>query len=988
MTTRKDANGPRAGMWQSRWWQPRWWRPRRQGDEAFGEEIRAHLEIEAERLVAEGMAADEARAAARRAFGNVTLVRERYYASRRVMWLDDLRTDVRQARRTLLRHPGFALVAILTLAFGIGANTAIFSVVHAVLLRPLPFKDADRLVRIAEIAPAPAAPAALASPSPNTSKGTSTNTIKSSNSNAVSPGNSSSPIAAPPRQMAPLNVSDLAALQAQTRTLSHIGVHLSTMVTMTGTDGLIRVLGVRLSPSLLSMLGAQTAVGRTFDARDERAGAEPVVMIGHAMWQRHFSGAPDVIGKRLVLDGSAYTIAGVMTRGFQFPDRNTQFWLPYVPATSGPAMRQRMPFTARLKDGVSLAAASAEINSLLPRLRGDASTAATAPPRFTLVPLLELQVAPFRPVLYVLAAAVAIVLLIACVNVTNLLLARTAARQRDLAVRRALGATRGRLARAALTESAMLALIGGAAGVALAFGGVRVLRTLGMALAPRDMGPGFRIPRIEDIGIDTPVLVFTAAIAVIVAVLTGLAPALRESRALPIGALRHTSSSAISGFNLMRRHGLHGLLVVAEIGMAVTLFVGAALLMHSFVKLSRVDPGYDPSGVMTFRITLPGERTDDQRKAFAAALAARFHSLPGVVSAGYAESLPTVRLGRLATLSATQPPRPSPKPGPGPGPGLPVAPVREWAPGERPDTRLVSKDYLKTMGIRVVAGRGLRDDDGSGQPPVLLINQALARTGFLGANPIGTRIYVSGPVTFDPRMLDPTREAPQPWEIVGIVNDVHQGDASEEAGPQIFVDYRQLPGPSGPPGSPMYFVVRTEAVPGDAAAADLAAVVTSSIRPFARQLDPLPLIEAVEPMTQLVASSIARPRAYTTLMGVFAAVAVVLAAIGIYGVMAYAVVRRTHEIGIRMALGAERGRVLRLVLGQSLLLTTIGIIAGLMGAAAVTRYLEGFLFGLTPLDPPTFAAASLAFACIATIAALVPARRATQVDPLIAIRTD
>ena len=550
----------------------------------------------------------------------------------------------------------------------------------------------------------------------------------------------------------------------------------------------------------------------------------------------------------------------------------------------------------------------------------------------------------------------------------------------------------------------MLALIGGAGGIVLAFGGVRLLRTLGMALAPRDMGPGFRIPRIEDIGIDATVLVFTAALALVAAVLTGLAPALRESRALPIDALRNTTSSEMSGFRLMRRHGIHGLLVIAEIGMAVTLFVGAALLMHSFVKLSRVDPGYDASGVMTFRVTLPPDRTDDQRKAFAAALAARFQSLPGVTSAAYAESLPTVRQGRLATLSATPPAAPPPRRGPasspGPGPAARpgaagAAPVREFVPGERPDTRLVSQDYLKTMGIRVVQGRGFRDDDRDGQTPVMLINQALARTGFLGANPIGTRIYVTGPVTFDPRILDATRDAPQPWEIVGIVNDVHQGDVSEEVSPQIFVDYRQLPGPSGPPGSPMYFVVRTEtngaiASAGDASGspASAASAVTSNIRPFARQLDPLALIEEVEPMTQLVASSIAGPRVYTTLMGVFAAVAVALAAIGIYGVMAYAVVRRTREIGIRMALGAERARVLRLVLGQSLMLTTIGIIAGLMGAAAATRYLEGFLFGLTPLDPATFAAASVAFAIVATIAALIPARRATQVDPLIAIRTE
>jgi putative ABC transport system permease protein len=607
------------------------------------------------------------------------------------------------------------------------------------------------------------------------------------------------------------------------------------------------------------------------------------------------------------------------------------------------------------------------------------------------VPLLDLQVAPIRPLLYVLAAAVGLVLLIACVNVANLLLARTAARQHELAVRRALGASRGRLIRAAMTESILLALIGGAAGIALAFGGVRLLRTLGTALAARDMGPGFRIPRIEDITIDAPVLIFTAALALIAAIVTGLAPALRESRALPVDALRNTTtSSPVSGFNLMRRHGMYGLLVIAEIGMAVMLFVGSALLMHSFVKLSRVDPGYDPSGVITFRVTLPAGRSDDQRKAFAADLVARFRELPGVTSAAFAESLPTVRQGRLSILSMTAPAAPSPRPtGPAAAPAPPPpAAAREYVPGERPDTRLVSREYLKTMGIRVVQGRGFQEGDDAGQQPVMLINQALARTGFLGANPIGTRIFVGGPVTFDPRILDPTRAAPGPWEIVGVVDDVNQGDLSEEATPQIFVDYRQLPGPSGPPGSPLYFAVRTGAAATSNDAAASVAAVTSSIRPFTRQLDPLALIEDIEPMTQLVASSIAGPRFFTTLMGVFAALAVALAAIGIYGVMAYAVVRRTREIGIRMALGAGRARVLRLVLGQSLLLTTIGIVFGLMGAAAASRYLEGFLFGLTPLDPATFAAASLAFAAIATLAALVPARRATRVDPLISLRAE
>jgi predicted permease len=841
-------------------------------------------------------------------------------------WLDDMQRDVQYAVRTLRRTPGFTAVAVLTLTLGIGANTAMFSVVNAVLLRPLPYKEGGRLVRIF--------------------------------GNVSAAGSSSGPA----RRVPSVSVSDLAPLRAQTQTLSHITFYLPLSSTLTHPDGAIKLEGMRVLPDTFPMLGARALVGRTFESGEALAGADAVLILSHATWQRYFGGKADILGQSLTLDGRAYAVVGVMPPDFQFADPQVQFWVPFVPADFP---RIGGSPIVRLKDGVSMQTATAEVTTILQQLSANRPATGPQPPGpsgYELVGLQDLLVAPVRPALIILAGAVGFVLLIACVNVANLLLARSAGRQREIAVRLAIGAGRGRLIRQALTESVLLALVGGIAGTALAFGGVRLLQTLGAGLPRRDLGGlGVGLPRLDEIGIDATVLAFTLGASVVTGVLFGLAPAIRQSRPSPMDTLREGAGSATSGFNLFRGNRMQGLLVVAEIAMAMILFVGGGLLIHSVVNLSQVDPGYDPTHLLTAQVSLPrGRYAGAQLSAFADNMAAQLQRLPGVRAAGYARQLPMVRM-RQITLLRTTPDMPNPMPAPPPFDGRQLPQV--------PDTRVVSRDFLKAMGVRLIAGRAFGENDGTGQPQVMLVNRTLARSGFLGDNPVGRQIYALGRA---------------PWEIVGIVEDVRQFDLDQDPDPQVFIDYRQeppQPSPAmalGPPPAP-YFAVRTTAEPLS---------VTSSFRGVVRQLEPQATVDNIATMEQLVSNSMSRPRLYAVLLGIFAGVAVALTVIGIYGVMAFSVAQRIREIGIRMALGAQRSDVLRLVLSQSLVLTAVGIVLGIGGALGATRYLDKMLFGLTPFDPTTFIAVSLMFGLVATLAAFVPARRATKVDPLVALRCE
>ncbi len=874
-----------------------------------------------------GMTPEEAHIAARRAFGGVDQAKEQHRDARSFLWLDDARRDLRFAFRSLTRAPGFAMVAVLTLALGIGSNTAIFSVVRAVLLQPLPFKSAARLVRLYENVPA--------TESPNHR----------------------------PWHTAFVDARTFLAVRAQSHALSHIVTYQETIVTAQGGTDAARQVLVSVSSAVLPMLGVHPLIGRGFEQADEAAGRDNVLILSYGAWQRYFGGDRNVIGKSLTFSGNdigsnvtfglPYRVVGVMPREFHFPNDEPQFWVPYqvVPQIDG--RPRRTPMIARLADGASLDTAVAEVSNIASDLRGASQpqvAPSSGPPRYELVRMQDEISAPVRPALLpILIAAVGFVLLIACANVANLLLARTAARQREISIRVAIGAGHGRLIRQALTESLLLSSVGGAAGAPPGRRGrMRLFRVLASSLSRIDLGStSASFPRLDGIEVDVTVFAFAMCVSVGTGLLFGLAPAVRFLRADQIDALRGTSGPSSHGSGLWKRHSIRGLLVVAETALATLLFVGGGLLIHSFVRLANVELGYDPTNVLTFQVSLPGAtRPTQQLKAFAEDLVSRVSAVPGVRAAAYANQLPMVQQRNSVALRTT--PEPPPE-----------------TVANAPDARLVSRDYIKAMGIRVLAGRSLGEQDGAGQPRVLLINQALARRDF-GGNGIGESVYMG-------------RDA-IPWEIVGVVDDVRQRGLDQEPRPQFFVDLRQWTAasvPVFPLGA--YYVLRTSS--------DATSTI-AGLRDIIRQLEPGATLDNVATMDQIVSNSLTVPRMYAVLLTIFASLAVGLAAIGIYGVVSYSVTQRTREIGIRIALGARPVAVLGMILAESAALTIAGVLIGLAGAAMTTRYLAGLLFGLTPLDPGTFVAVSVLFMTVATLASYVPARRATAVDPSIALRSE
>jgi predicted permease len=829
--------------------------------------------------------------------------------------IDTLWQDVGYALRGLRRAPGFTFTAVLTLALGVGANTAIFSVVNAVLLKPLPYKDSDRLVRLMRNIPA-----------------------------------AESPTHAPLRLPVALSAAEMAQVRSRTRALSDVGTAGPVLMGLSGYEGAARLQGARVSSAVFPMIGATPIIGRAFTEGDEAPGAEAVVLLSFDAWQRYFSGDRDIIGRALTFDSvlgprrqARHVVIGVMPQGFEFPYHQTQFWVPLPLAASGGGAAVRGPLLGLLADGVSLQAAASELEPIVREIRRDVPAI-----RYELVREQDELVAPVRPALLVLTMAVGFVLLIACVNVASLLLARTAARQRELAIRTALGARRRRLVGHLLTESLILALLGGAVGAGLAVGGVQLFQRLATTVSRMDLDTGLAFPRLNEVGIDSSVLGFTLVTSLASGLLFGLAPAFRRSGSHPIDDLKGSAGLNAPAIGRSLRLDLRSVLVVAEISMAMVLLVGGGLLIHSFARLSNVAPGYDPANVLTFQVSLPVDRYPDTRlRTFAEDLVARLRLVPGVRAAAYANQLPLVN---LTDTAGGLWPTPDPMRAP-----LPTG----------QDARFVSQEYLDVMGIRVIAGRGFGDTDAAGQPRALLVNQALADRSLPGESPVGRLAYIG--------------RDPSPWEIVGIVENVRQRGLDRAPDPQFFVDLRQWSGngPLFPVGA--YYAIRID---GDDTG------VTSTVRNIVRDLDPQAALFNVASMEELVVTAISRPRMYAVLLGIFAAVGVVLAALGVYGVMAYSVTQRTREIGVRMALGARRSQVMGLVLRQSMALTALGIALGLAGAAAVTQYLEGLLFGLTPLDPMTFIVVSVIFASVATFASYLPARRATRINPMTALRTE
>ncbi len=849
-------------------------------------------------------------------------------------WLDDLRRDTAYAVRSLARSRGFTVAAVLTLSVGIGATTAIYSVVDTILLQPLPFADSDRLVRVVENVP--------------------------------------SRVAGGPPVQRGVTYLEFLEWRARTRTLAD-ACAVSTGETVVRTsDGTARLWGGSTSANTFTMLGARAMLGRTLDSADE---AHPdVVVLSFDAWRRLFHSDPGVVGATLEFRAdfnASYTpelerarlmtIVGVLPAAFELPTGPMDFYTPFVVDAS--KRSPRVTLIGRLHSGVPLTVAMDEAN-LIGSAIGPPLPASAPPltmPRFDVQILKDRLVEPLRPALRVLLTSVAVVLLIVCANVANLLLARGTARQREISVRFALGASRGRVVRQILTECLALALAGGAIGAVIGAAGVTLVKRLTSVDAPGIFRLGFGtsiLPRGHEIGVDLRMFGIAFGLAAITSLVFGVLPAVHVSRTHALQAMRSRGGSAGRGESRVRT-----VLAVGQLVMATVLLVGAGLLIHSFVKLTTVERGYDPSNVLAFQLVLPTDYSVARKTATIEAALARLRALPNVQAAGFTRA--GILIGEAITIGTFVPH------------GRSVDDMR--ADPMRPLIRAVSSGYLTAVGVRLLEGREFEPADTATSTPVVVMSRSVARRYFGPAGAVGQFVdwYVG--------------KAPaSPMQVVGVVEDVRNTTPDREATPEIFVEYRQLLALQQRWGDSaqrqeqiaigfLSFAVRTRGSPASASPA---------VARIVRSVDANAGIDAMIPMDRLVASSVARPRFYAVLLGVFAGVAGLLAAIGIYGVLAYAVIQRTQEIGIRMALGAQRGQVLALVLRKGLILTSVGVGCGLVGAAAGTRLLQGMLFGITPLDSLTFAAVAVGFSLVAVVASYVPARRATKVDPMVALRCD
>jgi putative ABC transport system permease protein len=852
------------------------------------EELRFHLEKEVEQNLGRGMNAEEARFAALRSFGGVEQVKEASRDVRGVRFVEELWQDLRFGARMLLKQPGFTLIAVLTLALGIGANTAIFSVVNALLLRPLPFPDAERLVWVEEVS-------------------------KQTNTSQAAWG------------------GHFLAWQEQSQTLAGIAQIDGATWPLTGAGEPERVEVGRIPASFLPMLGVQPLIpGRNFSAVEDSPGDARVAILSHSLWQRRFGGAQDIVGRIVTLNDANFTVIGVLPANFRFFYRY-DVWVPLALDPQAELTGEKRSYqstVALLKPGVSLEQAQMELDTLLQRYemtRPEGRTRIES--RTRLVPLQEHFLGERRRPLLVLLGAVALVLLIACANVANLLLARAVKRQKELAIRAALGAGRLRLVRQMLTECLLLAVTGGAAGLLLAAWLTGLLGSLNSTNTFGELG------RVAAITIDWRVLGFTLLISLVTGLLCGLLPALQLSRPDLSGALKEGGRG--SGFH---SRGLRSALMVSEVALAIVLLIGAGLLIRSFVKLLDVDPGYRAENLLTARLALPPRYRDNpQRVQFYEQVLQRLAALPGVTSVGATSHLPLTGYNMGSTLRVEGR---SPQPGEQ-EPGAPVA--------------RVSPDYFRTMGISLRAGRLFNNGDTESAPSVALLSETLARKLFPSDDPLGKRLAVGG--------LNAT--------VIGVVSDIRYTGLDGEVEQAVYLSYRQLP------RAGMALVLRSAMEPSSLAPA---------LRKVLQEIDPALPIYDVMTMNERLSNSVAARRFNLLLLGGFAGLALLLAGVGVYGVISYVVTGRTHEVGIRMALGAQSADVLGLFIKQGMALVLLGVGVGLLAAFALTRLMESLLFGLTATDPLTFAAVAILLTAVAFVACYLPARRAVKVDPIIALR--
>ena len=797
--------------------------------------------------------------------------------------------DVRYALRTSLKSPGFAFVALLTLALGIGANTAIFSVVNGVMLRPLPYRDADRLVVLWE-------------------KMKQTDTL----------------------DLAP---DDFVEYRERMQSFEQFAASQNQGFTLTGGDEPLRLEGAEVSANLFTLLGVEPALGRGFLADEDKPGAERVVVLSHALWQRRFGGDPKVLNQTVTLNGESRTVVGVMPSTFQFPpplwrgnttEANRELWVPLAVDEMPGRNSHGLLAIGRLKDGVSAEQARAEAETIS-RQRDEKTRASHDGIGANLLLLHEQVVRRVRPALLILLGAVGFVLLIACANVASLLLIRAAARQKEIAIRAALGAGRLRIVRQLLIESLLLALPGGALGLLLAEWGNSFLIKLGAN----------SIPRSDQVGLDGRVLLFTLGVSLATGVLFGLVPALKASSPNLTDALKESGRSASGGTNRLR-----SALMVAEVALALVLLVGAGLLIKSFWQLQQVNPGFDVANLLLMETTLPATKYADetQQTAFYRHALEKLSAMPGIASVALVNN-PPLSGRRGVDAFAIE--------GRAEATGLSDTPLADY--------RSISPAYFQAMGIRVLEGRAFTAADDSNAPSVAIVNEATVRRYFSGENPVGKRIRIKN----------------QWREIVGVVGDIRQSGLDEEAATHMYLPYFQVP------QGRMGWVMRTTAEPLS---------VVASVRSRIYEVDPDQPVYNLRTMERVLSESVSQRRLNMLLLGVFAATALLLALVGVYGLISNSVTQRTREIGIRMALGAQKGDVLRLIIKQGMMLTVTGIVVGLATALAVTRYLSSLLHEVNDKDPLTFATISLVVAIVALFACYLPARRATKVDPLIALR--
>ncbi len=809
--------------------------------------------------------------------------------------MQTLLQDLRYGVRMLWKKPGFTLIAIVSLALGIGANTAIFSVVNTLLLKALPYPDPDRIVLVW-------------------------------GADNQGGGNNRSQVSA----------TDVADWRGQNAVFTEVTTYSNWSATLLADGEPERINGIQVGDGFFSVMQGKPLLGRVFLPEEQEDGKDLVIVLGHGLWQRRFGGDPNIIGRKVNLSGKPYTVVGVMPAEFQslpnsLVDPRGEFYRPVAEKYDEAERSARhLRAIARLKSGVTLQQAQAEM-SLITRQLEQQHPRDNTDYSVRLITLSEDTVGGLRQTLLLLLGAVFFVLLIACANVSNLLLARSVARQKELAIRTALGAGRLRLVRQLLTESLLLSLAGGAMGLLLALWGTGLIESLGAQVTPLLSG----------VKLDARVLTFTLLVSVLTGIVFGLAPALHVSRPDVNETLKEGGRSGGAGTHGSR---LRGALVVAEMALALVLLVCAGLLIQSVLRLRNVNPGFNPDNLLTMNVALPLAKypKPQQRVEFHNRLVERLAALPGVSGAGFTSVLPFSCNFDGRGLAVEDHPKPR-------GSEISV------------DLYIVTPDYLRTMAIPLRTGRPLTERDTEDSPQVALINETMARTLWPNQDPLGKRIKFPG-----------SEKNPQPWRtVVGVVNDVSQYALDRKPPMQMYLADAQFP------ASFMALVVRTASNPNG---------FVSAVRNEVRALDKDQAVFSIATMEELVGTSIALRRFSMILLLSFAAVALVLAAVGIYGVISYAVTQRTHEIGIRLALGAQPSDVLRLVIGQGMRLVLSGVGIGLVAAFALTRLLVSLLFGVGATDPLTFALIALLLIAVALLACWIPARRATKVDPLIALR--